>query len=130
MATADSQDDGNEWQRRGGADGDDLEVPRALIGDPGGQTPRTRRIPAARAADASVHGASGAACPGRGRARLAPRSNCRAGARSLHGCIRPAGPRAGGESMKAVLDHVGIAVTDLSAALAFYRDALGLEVEP
>jgi len=32
--------------------------------------------------------------------------------------------------MKAVLDHVGIAVKDLPAALAFYRDALGLVVEP
>ncbi len=32
--------------------------------------------------------------------------------------------------MKAVLDHVGIAVNDLPAALAFYRDALGLEIEP
>jgi methylmalonyl-CoA/ethylmalonyl-CoA epimerase len=31
--------------------------------------------------------------------------------------------------MKAVLDHIGIAVNDLSAALAFYRDALGLEVD-
>lgn len=31
--------------------------------------------------------------------------------------------------MKATLDHVGIAVGDLAAALAFYRDALGLEVE-
>jgi methylmalonyl-CoA epimerase len=31
--------------------------------------------------------------------------------------------------MKAVLDHIGIAVKDLDAALAFYRDALGLEVE-
>lgn len=31
--------------------------------------------------------------------------------------------------MRAVLDHVGIAVRDLSEALAFYRDALGLEVE-
>jgi methylmalonyl-CoA epimerase len=31
--------------------------------------------------------------------------------------------------MKAVLDHVGIAVTDLDAALAFFRDALGLHVE-
>src|SRR5580765_1697327 len=31
--------------------------------------------------------------------------------------------------MKAVLDHVGIAVKDLDAALQFYRDALGLEVE-
>ena len=30
--------------------------------------------------------------------------------------------------MKAVLDHVGIAVQDVQAALAFYRDALGLEV--
>ena len=31
--------------------------------------------------------------------------------------------------MKAVLDHVGIAVGDINAALAFYRDALGLEIE-
>jgi methylmalonyl-CoA epimerase len=31
--------------------------------------------------------------------------------------------------MKAVLDHIGIAVQDVEAALAFYRDALGLEVE-
>ena len=30
--------------------------------------------------------------------------------------------------MKATLDHIGIAVTDLQAALAFYRDALGLDV--
>jgi methylmalonyl-CoA epimerase len=31
--------------------------------------------------------------------------------------------------MKAVLDHIGIAVRDLPAALAFYREALGLEIE-
>ena len=31
--------------------------------------------------------------------------------------------------MKAVLDHVGIAVADLETALGFYRDALGLDVE-
>jgi methylmalonyl-CoA epimerase len=31
--------------------------------------------------------------------------------------------------MKAVLDHIGIAVQDVAAALAFYRDALDLEVE-
>ena len=31
--------------------------------------------------------------------------------------------------MKATLDHIGIAVGDLAAALAFYRDALGLEIE-
>jgi LAO/AO transport system kinase len=30
----------------------------------------------------------------------------------------------------AVLDHVGIAVDDIDKALAFFRDALGLEVEP
>ena len=32
--------------------------------------------------------------------------------------------------MKATLDHIGIAVGDLDQALAFYRDALGLEVGP
>jgi len=31
--------------------------------------------------------------------------------------------------VRAVLDHVGIAVGDITAALAFYRDALGLEIE-
>jgi methylmalonyl-CoA epimerase len=31
--------------------------------------------------------------------------------------------------MKATLDHIGIAVSDLGAALAFYRDALGLEID-
>jgi methylmalonyl-CoA/ethylmalonyl-CoA epimerase len=31
--------------------------------------------------------------------------------------------------VKATLDHIGIAVADLAAALAFYRDALGLEIE-
>jgi methylmalonyl-CoA/ethylmalonyl-CoA epimerase len=31
--------------------------------------------------------------------------------------------------MKATLDHVGIAVSDLDAALTFYRDALGLEID-
>lgn len=31
--------------------------------------------------------------------------------------------------MKAILDHVGIAVQDVDKALAFYRDALGLKVE-
>jgi methylmalonyl-CoA epimerase len=32
--------------------------------------------------------------------------------------------------MNAILDHIGIAVADLPAALAFYRDVLGLHVEP
>jgi methylmalonyl-CoA epimerase len=33
------------------------------------------------------------------------------------------------QSIKAVLDHIGIAVSDLPGALAFYRDALGLEIQ-
>jgi len=33
------------------------------------------------------------------------------------------------QDMKAVLDHIGIAVDDLREALAFYCDALGLEIE-
>ncbi len=32
--------------------------------------------------------------------------------------------------MNAILDHIGIAVADLDAALKFYRDALGLDVRP
>lgn len=32
--------------------------------------------------------------------------------------------------MKATIDHIGIAVSDLDASLAFFRDALGLELEP
>lgn len=31
--------------------------------------------------------------------------------------------------MKVILDHVGIAVSNLDDALAFYRDALGLDIE-
>lgn len=31
--------------------------------------------------------------------------------------------------MKATIDHIGIAVGDLEASLAFFRDALGLELE-
>ena len=31
--------------------------------------------------------------------------------------------------MKATLDHIGIAVSNLDDALSFYRDALGLEIE-
>ena len=31
--------------------------------------------------------------------------------------------------MKVTIDHIGVAVSDMSEALAFYRDALGLEIE-
>jgi len=48
--------------------------------------------------------------------------------------VRGAGPAeerhtAGGGPAKAVLDHVGIAVQDIDKSLAFFRDALGLDVE-
>jgi LAO/AO transport system kinase len=50
--------------------------------------------------------------------------------------VRGAGPatplvpgRRGPARTKAILDHVGIAVQNIDKALAFYRDALGLEVE-
>ncbi|HVL65923.1 MAG TPA: methylmalonyl-CoA epimerase [Vicinamibacterales bacterium] len=32
--------------------------------------------------------------------------------------------------MKAVIDHVGIAIQDLGQSLKFFRDAIGLELEP
>jgi methylmalonyl-CoA/ethylmalonyl-CoA epimerase len=32
--------------------------------------------------------------------------------------------------MKATIDHIGVAVADLDEALRFYRDALGLDVQP
>ena len=32
--------------------------------------------------------------------------------------------------MKATIDHVGIAISNLDDALAFFRDAIGLELEP
>ena len=32
--------------------------------------------------------------------------------------------------MKAQLDHVGIAITSVTEALKFYRETLGLEIEP
>ena len=32
--------------------------------------------------------------------------------------------------MKATIDHIGIAVSDLNDSLAFFRDAIGLELEP
>jgi LAO/AO transport system kinase len=50
--------------------------------------------------------------------------------------VRPAARGAGAAEHReearrgpAVLDHVGIAVQDIDKALAFYRDALGLEIE-
>lgn len=32
--------------------------------------------------------------------------------------------------MKATIDHIGIAISNLDESLAFFRDAIGLELEP
>jgi LAO/AO transport system kinase len=50
----------------------------------------------------------------------------RAVAKPPEPCEPPAPPE---PDASPVLDHIGIAVSDLAAALAFYRDALGLEIE-
>jgi LAO/AO transport system kinase len=49
-------------------------------------------------------------------------------ATGTRGTSAPGAPRAGAV-VNATLDHVGIAVRDVQDALAFYRDALGLDVE-
>jgi LAO/AO transport system kinase len=95
-------------------------------------------VPAARHARAPLLGVRRGACPGARRGGRVLRSDRAAGNRSLHGGGRDPGAgrgargycrRDGADEMKARLDHIGIAVGDLAAALAFYRDALGLQVE-
>src|SRR5581483_11113484 len=54
------------------------------------------------------------------------RSHCGPAAGSL---FRSVGPSETSGDMKATIDHIGIAVADLAATLAFYRDALGLEID-
>src|SRR5262249_43716074 len=87
-----------------------------------------------------LHGTSRATGARAGRTGRDRRTHRRARAGSVHGRRIVPHPRNGAtllksinpqilKSMKATLDHVGIAVKDLNAALAFYRDALGLEIE-
>jgi methylmalonyl-CoA/ethylmalonyl-CoA epimerase len=49
--------------------------------------------------------------------------------RGAGSATRPAPAGRGPARTKAVLDHVGIAVQDIDKALAFYRDALGLDID-
>src|SRR5687767_11137484 len=60
------------------------------------------------------------------RVRPISRSHRGTGNRSLFRCRRNL---QASRVMKAILDHVGIAVGQLHEALAFYRDVLGLEIE-
>src|SRR5207248_2012759 len=84
------------------------------------------RVPVARARGASLHGPSRARGARARRAAADRRPHLRARARSV---LSRVGSAEAGCEVRAVLDHVGIAVRDLAAALAFYRDALGLEVD-
>src|SRR5262249_10730531 len=122
-----------------------------LAVDAGVAPPGAQRIPAARARAAALHGAPRARRPRRGRARTDGGAHRGSRAGSVHGGERfvdaggpegPPRPTRGGiarvaddlqvvreGNMKTTLDHIGIAVKDLATALAFYRDALGLEIE-
>src|SRR6185503_799352 len=119
------QDGGDGWRRHRRALGRDRTVPRALD--------QRRRGPPASTAGLSAPGPAVAATaagsrtiPACRRARSTRRSHRGARARSVQRRPRPAGGRT---QMKAILDHIGIAVEDIDAALTFYRDALGLEIE-
>ncbi len=124
---------------------DDPAVPRTLRRRASLAAARTAGIPPARSAFAPIHAArrGDASCR---RAAAHRGRHRRARGRSLFGGGRDHAPRRcpdGGldrrrawtqlapahRIVKAILDHVGIAVQDLDKALAFYRDALGLEVE-
>jgi LAO/AO transport system kinase len=64
--------------------------------------------------------------------KVDPYSAASAILKTVRGAVRGAGPAtrpAPASRGPAVLDHVGIAVQDIDKALAFFRDALGLEVE-
>jgi LAO/AO transport system kinase len=88
---------------------------------------RTHTAQALGARRKKVPPARRAARPRARRVRSDSGSDCRARPRSVYGGAGDS--RQGHQTMKARLDHIGIAVADLDAALRFYRDALGLEIE-
>ena len=102
----------------------DVAAPRARVGppaiDPGRSADETGRIPADG--------------PSRSRTLVdriaARRIDPYTAADSLLKEGPPTNGQPPGQRMRAVLDHVGIAIGDLDASLAFFRDGLGLEVEP
>src|SRR6516162_2284037 len=145
MAPAGHEDDRDHRRGRSRRRGHDRAVPRPFARNAGGAAKDAERVSAAGAGVAAVHGLPGAARARAGRARGYGGPGGRTRDRSVHGrdesfaaggrrsrkCSPVSGPyeRQVVPLMKVVLDHVGIAVNDLAASLAFYRDVLGLEVE-
>ena len=138
VAAADREDRGDDRRRACRAGRGDRAVPRALAARAGGRgAGRAASTGCASWCRSGSWITSSAQVLGAGRARRDRRPHRRARGRSVHRgrtmlLARAAiaeSPMTSRQSMKAVLDHVGIAVKDLGAALAFYRDALGLEVE-
>jgi LAO/AO transport system kinase len=85
---------------------------------------------AATAIIKTVRGAGPAEVRGAGSATLpVPERRGPASVRRAGPAAPPVPGRRGPARTKAVLDHVGIAVQDIDKALAFYRDALGLDIE-
>ena len=125
MAAPDPQDGRDDRRRHRRALGGDRAVPRALE--------QRRRRPPASATGLSAAGTAVAAVPAASSSDpCLPASSIDSSIASPRASsIRTGRPRsAGGRTqMKAILDHIGIAVEDIDAALAFYRDALGLEIE-
>jgi LAO/AO transport system kinase len=87
-----------------------------------------REVDPYTAADEMIARAIGASAPGAPPATAGPAF--RSGGGEVEPAAYPVGPTftSGGIEGSATLDHVGIAVADIEQALAFYRDALGLEI--
>ena len=130
VAPAHRQDRGHDRARRARAAGNDSPVPRPLRRDPRTPLAGPQRVSAAGPADAPVHGARRERAAGRRRVRRARGADRGTRDRPLH---RRVGYSFEGDEdqalMKAILDHIGIAVSDLPASLKFFRDELGLHVE-
>ena len=136
MAAADPQDGSDRRDRRHRAAPDDRSVPRAFVSIAGQPPPRARGMAPARARWRSD------CCRRRGAHPRIRRARARSAGASRHTrpipysaadaiVARTVGDKAvaRAESAAPRVDHIGIAVSDVAAALAFYRDALGLAVD-
>ena len=141
VAAADSEDRGDDRRRRSGAVERDRAVSRAVRRrSAAGAARGTSTACASCWADSSFTTSSGRAAAWRVRphssdgSRPATIDPYAAAAELMTPmlCTSSDCPRSpiADSSMKASLDHIGIAVRNVDAALAFYRDALGLAVDP
>ena len=132
VASADCRHPGDDWARSRRTGRHHRAFPRAIGAD------GVAASHACACGSASLHSGrpsdEAGRCPGHGRGDGTVWSIASRSRRSTRTARRAKLLRREGsvtaESMKAILDHVGIAVRDLEASLAFFRDGLGLEVEP